>query len=108
MEEEFLMFTAEIQDRVIRRQDGPHQTLRWRKKLRMFSEAKGEKTMAQIEEEIAEEMPLPIIEDQPRTRDEDKQPTEPDTAQELALSYIDELLVKVGAAKDPEPTYAAA
>ena len=24
LEEEFLMFTAEMQDRVIRRQDGPH------------------------------------------------------------------------------------
>ena len=31
LEEEYLMFTAEMQDRVIRRQDGPHQTLRWRK-----------------------------------------------------------------------------
>ena len=28
------MFTAEIEERVIRRQDGPHQTLRWRKKTR--------------------------------------------------------------------------
>jgi len=33
-EEEFLMFTAEIEDRALQKQDGPHQTLRWRKKVR--------------------------------------------------------------------------
>ncbi len=37
MEEEFVMFTAEIQDRTIRRQDGPHHTLRWRKKVRLMT-----------------------------------------------------------------------
>ena len=38
MEEEFVMFTAEIQDRIIRRQDGPHHTLRWRKKVRLITQ----------------------------------------------------------------------
>ena len=32
------MFTAEVDDEVIRRKDGPHQTLRWRKKVRHFKE----------------------------------------------------------------------
>lgn len=36
LEEEYLMFTAEMEDRTIRRQDGPHQTLRWRKKVRDY------------------------------------------------------------------------
>ena len=36
MEEEFVMFTAEMQDRAIRRRDGPHHTLRWRKKVRLM------------------------------------------------------------------------
>ena len=30
------MFTAEVSDRAIRRQDGPHHTLRWRKKVRQL------------------------------------------------------------------------
>ena len=34
MEEEYLMFTAEIEDKNARRLDGPHHTLRWRKKVR--------------------------------------------------------------------------
>ena len=33
-EEEFLMFTVEMCDHRVRRQDGPHHTLRWRKKVR--------------------------------------------------------------------------
>ena len=34
LEEEYLMFTAEIEDRIVAAQDGPHHTLRWRKKVR--------------------------------------------------------------------------
>ena len=34
IEEEFLMFTAELEDSDIRRKMGPHQTLRWRKLVR--------------------------------------------------------------------------
>ena len=40
MEEEYLMFTVEIADRTIRRQDGPHQTLRWRNKVRKAARIK--------------------------------------------------------------------
>ena len=39
------MFTAEIEDRVTRRQDGPHQTLRWRKKVRILAQHQAENKM---------------------------------------------------------------
>ena len=38
IEEEYLMFTAEIEEKEIRRQDGPHHTLRWRKKVRLYKQ----------------------------------------------------------------------
>ena len=32
--EEYLMFTIEIDDKEVRKQDGPHQTLKWRSRVR--------------------------------------------------------------------------
>lgn len=51
-EEEFLMFTVEITDRKLRRQDGPHHTLRWRRNVRdNYKFIKDDKTEA-TEDEI--------------------------------------------------------
>ena len=55
-EEEFLMFPAEIIDFWGRAKDGPHQTLRWRKKVRNFGvEIKAEHKF----EEVAEDQEQP-------------------------------------------------
>ena len=37
-----MMFTAEIEDRAKRREDGPHHTLRWRKKVRIAAMMKND------------------------------------------------------------------
>ena len=50
-EEEFLMFTVELYDRKLKRQDGPHQTLRWRRKVRQEYKSSREVALEKVNED---------------------------------------------------------
>ena len=64
IEEEFLMFTAEMCDRNIRKQDGPHQTLRWRRRARDLALRQLKKSVDESDKKIPVEevAPAPVEE----------------------------------------------
>ena len=57
------MFTVEIADRTIRRQDGPHQTLRWRNKVRKAARDK-QRVAVKVVKAKAHEKKIEAIEEE--------------------------------------------